>query len=108
MREWFTFSADVSQAPSAEFKVGITSFPYLADHGFNDMVVLPGSFYIEMALLFYEEVFKKTPGILRNVKFQNPVILSEEDTVIQIKLRQKVRQQDRKSTRLNSSHMSIS
>jgi FkbH-like protein/FkbM family methyltransferase len=93
MREWFTFSADVSQAPSAEFKVGITSLPYLADHGFNDMVVLPGSFYIEKALLFYEEVFKKTPGIVRNVKFQNPVILSEEDTVIQIKLRQKARQQ---------------
>ena len=59
--------------------------PYLADHGFQDMVVLPGSFYIEMALQVHREIFKTTPTILRNLKFQNPVILSDEDSVIKVK-----------------------
>jgi myxalamid-type polyketide synthase MxaF len=88
MRELITFSSDSSQSRSREFKVGIRSLPYLADHGFQDMIVLPGSFYIEMALLVHREIFKETPTILLNVKFQNPVILSDEDAVIKVKIRE--------------------
>ncbi|HTF14475.1 MAG TPA: hypothetical protein VK643_07380, partial [Burkholderiales bacterium] len=44
---------------SAEFRVGVGSVPYLADHGFQDMVVLPGSFYIEMALSMERELSKR-------------------------------------------------
>lgn len=31
---------------SAEFRVGVRSVPYLADHGFQDMVVPPGSLHL--------------------------------------------------------------
>ncbi len=88
MRELITSSPHSSRGRSTEFKVGIRSSPYLADHGFQDMIVLPGSFYIEMALLVHREIFKKTPAILQNIKFQNPVILSDEDTVIKVEVRE--------------------
>jgi len=46
--------------------------------------VLPGSFYIEMALRVDREVSKRVPGVVRNVTFHNPIILSAEDTVIKV------------------------
>ena len=72
------------EASSAKFKVGARSVPYLADHGFQDMIVLPGSFYIELALRMDCELFKRTSGVVRNATFQNPIILSAEDTVISV------------------------
>ena len=73
---------------SAEFIVSIRSLPYLADHGFLDMVVLPGSFYIDRALSMYmdHERFDRITGLVRNVEFQNPVILSAEDTLIKVEM----------------------
>jgi FkbH-like protein/FkbM family methyltransferase len=71
----------------AEFRVSTRSLPFLADHAFQDVVVLPGSFYIDLALLVHEEVFKRAPVLVRNVSFQNPVFLSAEDTVIRIEVR---------------------
>ena len=71
----------------AEFQIGVRSVPYLADHGFQDMIVLPGSFYIEMALCVDRELFKRVPGVVRNVTFHNPIILSAEDTVIKVEVR---------------------
>ena len=59
----------------------------MADHGFQDMVVLPGSFYIEMALCVDRELSKRTPGLVRNITFHNPIILSAEDTVIKVEVR---------------------
>ena len=50
MKHLVTLSTDRPLEASAEFRIGVRSVPYLADHGFQDMVVLPGSFYIEMAL----------------------------------------------------------
>jgi FkbH-like protein/FkbM family methyltransferase len=72
---------------ATEFKVGIRSMPYLADHAFQDMAVLPGSFYIETALSLEREASGSVPGLLRNVKFHNPVVLSAEDTVIKVEVR---------------------
>jgi len=72
---------------SAEFRVGVRSVPYLADHGFQDMVVLPGAFYIEMALCVDRELSKRAPAVVRNVSFHNPIILSAEDTVIKVEAR---------------------
>jgi len=72
---------------SAEFRVGVGSVPYLADHGFQDMVVLPGSFYIEMALSMERELSKRVAGLVRNVRFHNPIILSPEDTVLKVEAR---------------------
>ena len=77
-----TRSADPSKSALAEFKVGVRSMPCLADHGFHDMTVLPGSIYLEMALCLHVNLFQQVPASLGNVKFQNPVILTEEDTAI--------------------------
>src|SRR2546425_10338792 len=65
-----------------EFRIGLRSVPYLADHGFQDMVVLPGSFYIEKALSLEGGV----PRRIRNITFQNPIILSSEETIIKLKV----------------------
>jgi FkbH-like protein/FkbM family methyltransferase len=87
MKHIVTFSPDRPLEAFAEFRLGIRSVPYLADHGFQDMVVLPGSFYIEMARCVERELSKRVPGLVRNVAFHNPVILSEEDTVIKVEVR---------------------
>ena len=50
MTRLFTFVPDPSLEAAAEFRISIRSLPFLADHAFQDVVVLPGSFYIEMAL----------------------------------------------------------
>ena len=87
MKHLVTFSTDRPLEASAEFRIGVRSVPYLADHGFQDMVVLPGSFYIEMALCVDRELSKRVPGLVRNVTFHNPIILSAEDTVIKVEVR---------------------
>src|SRR2546430_17725046 len=80
MNRLVSFSTDQPLESSVELRIGVRSVPYLADHGFQDMVVLPGSFYIHLALVGYRELFKRVPGLVRNVTFQNPIILSAEDT----------------------------
>lgn len=70
-----------------DFRVSIRSMPYLADHALLDMVVLPGSFYVERALCMDHELTKCVPRLVRNVTFQNPVILSTEETVIKVDIR---------------------
>lgn len=66
-----------------ELRIGIRSAPDLADHAFQDMVVLPGSFYIQTAL----SMECRVPSLVRNVIFQNPIILSAEATVINLQVR---------------------
>ena len=68
-----------------ELNIGIRSSPYLADHGFQDMVVLPGSFYIETAL----SMEKPAPIAVRDVTFQNPIILSSEDSLIKVEVKKR-------------------
>ncbi len=88
MKQLVAFCADGSPGKvAAEFSIGVRSVPYLADHGFQDMVVLPGSFYIEMALCVDRELTKRVPRLVRNVSFRNPIILSAEDTVIKVEAR---------------------
>jgi acyl transferase domain-containing protein len=84
MKRHVTSSTNRPREAAAEFRIGVRSVPYLADHGFQDMVVLPGSFYIEMALSVEHEVSKRVPGVVRNIAFHNPIILSAEDTVIKV------------------------
>jgi FkbH-like protein/FkbM family methyltransferase len=79
--------SDPSPESSAIFRVGIRSLPYLADHGFQNMVVLPGAFYVEMALRVSRELFGRVPRVLRNVTFQHPIILSAEDTAVRVEVR---------------------
>jgi len=70
-----------------EFRVGIRSSPYLADHAFQDMVVLPGSFYVDIALSMERAHSGRVPGVVRNIAFHSPVILSAEDSVIEVEAR---------------------
>src|SRR5580765_7184286 len=87
MKHLVTFSADQPLEAFAKFSIGVRSVPYLKDHGFQDMVVLPGSFYIEMALRVDRELSKRDPLFIRNVTFHNPIILSTEDTVIKVEVK---------------------
>lgn len=87
MQRLFTFVPDPSLEASAEFRISLRSLPFLADHAFQDVVVLPGSFYIEMALSVHQELSESAPGVVRNVTFQNPVMLSPEDTIIRVEVR---------------------
>ncbi len=87
MKCLFTFLPDPSLEASAEFRISLRSLPFLGDHAFQDLVVLPGSFYIEMALSVYQELSNHPPAVIRNLTFQNPVLLSPEDTFIRIEVR---------------------
>jgi len=84
-QQLITPSETMLQEKSGQFKVGLNSMPYLKDHGFQDMIVLPGSAYVEMALVVYHELYKKIPKVLSNIKFENLIILSEEDTLVNLK-----------------------
>ncbi len=70
----------------AEFKVGVRSLPYLADHGFQDMIVLPGSFYVELALCVHVDLLMQMAGTIKNVGFHNPVMLQNEDIIIRVEV----------------------
>ena len=77
-------ATDSPASARRQFRFGIRSAPYLADHGFQDMVVLPGSFYIDLALRLERELTQHVPGFVRNIAFHSPVILSAEDSVIEV------------------------
>ena len=78
-----------SPAPSRRrFSCGIQSAPYLADHGFQDMVVLPGAYYVDLALRMERDLTQRTPAQIRNVAFHSPVILGTEDAVIEVEARE--------------------
>jgi len=87
MKHLLTFVPDPSLEACAECRLSVRSLPYLADHAFQDMVVLPGSFYVEMALSVHQELLERAPGVVRNVTFQHPVVLSLDDTIIRVEVR---------------------
>jgi FkbH-like protein/FkbM family methyltransferase len=82
------FTKDAAEGTIAEFKLGVRSLPYLADHGFQDVIVLPGSLYVEMALCVHLELLKHVTGTVRKATFQNPVILSDDDCTIRVIVRE--------------------
>lgn len=84
-----TFSSDPPQIKNVEFSVGIGSHPYLSDHGFADMIVLPGSFYIASALQIHRAMSPAIQQVLQNIRFQNPLIISEQDSVIEVQAENK-------------------
>ena len=88
MKHQVTVSTDRPLVASAEFRIGVRSVPYLADHGFHDMVVLPGSVYVDLALRLARELSPGVAGRVRNVTFHNPIILSTDDTIVQVDVRE--------------------
>ena len=89
MKHQVAVSTDRPLAASAEFRIGVRSVPYLADHGFHDMVVLPGSSYIDMALHLEREMSQGGARQVRNATFHSPVILAADDTVVQVDVRER-------------------
>src|SRR6185436_15139366 len=87
MKRVVTLSTDGPLDAFAKFRIGVRSIPYLADHGFHDMIVLPGSFYIEMALSVERKLTKRVPSLIWNVTFHNPIILSAENVVVKVEVR---------------------
>jgi phthiocerol/phenolphthiocerol synthesis type-I polyketide synthase C len=53
--------------------------PYLADHQFQGVEMLPGTAYLEMALAASAQVFGAAPRTLSNVKFHRPLFSSESN-----------------------------
>jgi FkbH-like protein/FkbM family methyltransferase len=69
-----------------EFPISLQSLPYLADHGFHDMVVLPGAFHIELARQIHRELFHTDAVNLRRIEFERPVILTADDVTITVRV----------------------
>ena len=69
---------------SRSIPVGIASFPYLVDHGLQDVTVLPGAFYIDTALCLHGESAVPSLGSIKRIEYRNPVILSERDSIITV------------------------
>jgi len=74
-----TVTCSSSQKNSAEFVAGIPSSPFLKDHGFQGMVVLPGSYFVQMAMVAHARIFGTVAKKIQNVHFLSPVILSSTD-----------------------------
>ena len=81
-----TLSTDPSASSAAELRIDIRSLPYLVDHGFQDMRVVPGSFYVDVALRMHRDRYRWSPRVVRNVTFHHPLILSAEETVIRVQI----------------------
>jgi FkbH-like protein/FkbM family methyltransferase len=66
---------------STLFDVSSASYPYLTDHGFQDMVVLPGSFYIGLAARIQVESLHATIGRIKRAEFRNAILLDQNVTL---------------------------
>ena len=73
-----------------EFDLSLTALPFLADHSFQGMIVLPGSVYIEMALIIYNHLYNKTPLVIKDVDFDNIVLLSEKQTKLAFQIKENI------------------
>ena len=74
-------------AVPANLIVGTTSLPYLADHVVRDIVVLPGAFYLDLALRVSDDGSRRGGLTLRNIDFRTPVVLGARDTVVHVESR---------------------
>ena len=64
--------------PATIFQIGFGSMPFLADHGFQGMIVLPGSVCLELALRVLDGARLSSVVRFNRVEFRQPVILSDE------------------------------
>jgi FkbH-like protein/FkbM family methyltransferase len=72
----------IGEEKKGSFVFSLNELPYFADHAFQGMIVLPGSAYIEMAIIIYEQVFNRLPKTIEKIKFENIILLSDADTKI--------------------------
>ena len=67
---------------TGKIKVTLEAFPFLTDHGFQDMIVLPGSMYIAIAAEICRQKFDHVPRIITNIKFNSLILISEGESDI--------------------------
>src|SRR6516225_1477396 len=72
---------------STTIQVDPALFPYLADHGFQDMVVLPGSYYIQLASRIHVESLQASVGSVKRATFQNPILLPDSGVTLSVEAR---------------------
>ncbi|HSD63047.1 MAG TPA: FkbM family methyltransferase, partial [Ignavibacteriaceae bacterium] len=60
------------------YSVAPVQYPWLADHIFRNVPVLPGSFIIDLTCGISRELYLRFPRYLRNLKFLNPIILTSD------------------------------
>ncbi|MDO8540962.1 MAG: FkbM family methyltransferase [Opitutaceae bacterium] len=60
------------------FRIGGETMPFLADHGFQGMIVLPGAFYLELALRVLDDARRSSVVGITDMKFLQPLILSDK------------------------------
>lgn len=64
------------------FLIGRGSMPFLADHGFQDLIVVPGALYLALALRAEGDGPASGAVTLTNVEFHQPVILAEKEIAL--------------------------
>lgn len=62
------------------YSVDPVQYPWLVDHIFQNVPVLPGSFIIDLAYGISRELYLRFPCYIRNLKFLNPVVLTSDIT----------------------------
>ena len=67
-------------------EIGVRNFPFLADHGFQEMVVLPGSFYLQLALNAHKDYFHGMATGIARIEFRTPVVLSGESVNLSLEI----------------------
>ena len=61
----------------AQFKFELQKLPFLREHRVQQIVILPGSVYLEMAIAAAEAIGISAPFELRDIRFHEPCILAE-------------------------------
>jgi hypothetical protein len=67
---------------SGEIRVNLTKLPFFSDHAFQNMIVLPGSAYAELAMVIYSNFQEKLPDIIKNINLGNLTLLTDEDIIL--------------------------
>jgi myxalamid-type polyketide synthase MxaE and MxaD len=63
-----------------EFELSIVNFPYLADHIVRDRVVVPGAFWMSLALAAVKEIFGNISCQLEDIHFYQMLFLPNEQS----------------------------
>jgi FkbH-like protein/FkbM family methyltransferase len=84
----FSYVAESRKRGTAFAAFGTRSFPYLADHGFHGMIVLPGTAFVDLALRIQAECLGAAGATVRRIEFFRPVVLGEKDTTLAVQVEQ--------------------
>lgn len=79
-----TFTPAGPGAGTATCRVGLAASPWLGDHRVQDLAVLPGSFYLDLARELHTTHLGAPLGHFRQVEFYRPLLLTEKDLELSV------------------------